>query len=109
MRSLFILLLSLSALAAPAQTQAQRPSAAKIQVQEKAARKISLEFGSEKEIGNLLIVISDKDGQTVFLDNQYRFKGDYNKMIDLAETGAGAYTLKVVRDEDVFVQQIEIR
>jgi|GEM_PF-4039746 len=109
MRSLFILLLSLSAIAAAAQTQPKAAPAPQVRVQEKAARTVSVEFRNEKEIDNLLIVISDKNGQTVFLENQYRFKGDYAKMIDLAETGAGAYTLKIVRDEDVFVQQLEIR
>ncbi|MCW3070366.1 MAG: hypothetical protein JWO44_256 [Bacteroidetes bacterium] len=110
MKFLFVLLISFSTLAVKAQTQSQSASTNKpVQVQEKASQKITVQFGNDKEISNLLIIVTDNKGQTVFLDNQYRFKGDYERTIDLVETGAGAYTIKVVRDEDVYVQQIQIR
>jgi hypothetical protein len=71
-----------------------------------ALQKIDIQFEAETEISNLLIIVSDKKGETVFLDNQYRFKGEYKRSIDMKEYGKGEFSLKVIRDENSFNQQI---
>ncbi|HEX8515980.1 MAG TPA: hypothetical protein VF868_07255 [Bacteroidia bacterium] len=74
-----------------------------------ALQKIDITLNSEKEISNLLVLVTDKDGQTIFLENLYRFKGDYKNSVDLKEVGKGQYSVKVVRDENIINQEIIIR
>lgn len=73
-----------------------------------ALKKVNIQFESEKEIENLLVIVFDRRGETIFLDNQYRFKGKYDQSIDLKEYGKGEFSLKVVRDENMFQQKIII-
>jgi hypothetical protein len=62
-------------------------------------KKVSIEFNNEKEIYNLLVLITDSTGRTVFLDNRYRFKGNYKNTVDFQGEKNGNYKLKVILDE----------
>ena len=62
--------------------------------------KVDIEFTSDKEISNLLILITDSLGNTMFLDNQYRFKGYYKQIVDLKEAKKGNYFLKIIKDDE---------
>jgi hypothetical protein len=72
-------------------------------------QKIDVSFGTEKEIANLLVLVTDESGQTVFLENLYRFKGEYKNTIDLKTHGKGNYYLTVKRDDNIFDKQVIIR
>jgi hypothetical protein len=73
------------------------------------ANKVNITFQSEKEIYNLLVLITDSLGQTIFLDNRYRFKGDYNHNVDFKEYKKGEYTVKIIGDEEKFTKKIDVR
>jgi hypothetical protein len=93
-----------------AQSDVQTSPLREIDVRSDAAQQIlDVRFSSENEIASLLVIVSDKRGETLFLDNQYRFKGEYKRVIDLKEYGKGEFFLKVVRDEDIFDKKITIQ
>jgi hypothetical protein len=61
---------------------------------------VNIEFIADKEISNLLVVLTDSKGNTLFLDNRYRFKGIYKKDLDLTQSGKGDYSLQIINDEE---------
>lgn len=65
---------------------------------DKVKRAIDLSFTINSEVNNLSIIISDDKGQTVFLDDQIFFKGEYKKHIDLENYGNGKYSLVIKGD-----------
>lgn len=71
-------------------------------------RKVDIEFNSDKEISNLLVMISDSLGRTVFLDDQYRFKGKYKQSVELKEEGKGNYFVQIIKDNERFKKSIKI-
>jgi hypothetical protein len=74
-----------------------------------ADRKLDIHFNSDAVIENLLVIVSDSTGQTVFLDNQYRFKGIYARSIDLSGSPKGEYSVKVIRDDDKINKKIRMQ
>jgi hypothetical protein len=62
-------------------------------------KKIDIEFDNTKEIYNLLVLITDSTGRTIFLDNRYRFKGNYRHTVDMTGEKSGNYKLNVTLDE----------
>lgn len=69
---------------------------------------IRVEFGSDKEITNVLVLITDSLGNTLYLDNQYFFKGQYKHHFDMAGAGKGAYTVQVIKDGERIRKKIII-
>jgi hypothetical protein len=61
-------------------------------------RSIAIDFSRPNMVYNLLIHINDSTGTTIFLENQYRFKGHYNRSIDMQKPGKGTYFLEVIED-----------
>jgi hypothetical protein len=57
-------------------------------------------FNAPVEVANLLVLLVDDKGNTIFLDNQYRFKGPYRHVIDLKPFVSAHYQLQVRNDED---------
>ena len=68
--------------------------------------KVDIEFTVDKEISNLLVLVSDSLGNTLFLDNQYRFKGNYKHTLDFKERGKKWYSLKIIKDEEQISKKI---
>lgn len=60
---------------------------------------IQVDVPSQGTIENLLVVISDSAGRTIFLDNRTRFVGTYKRAIDLSQSGKGPYTLCIAKDD----------
>lgn len=71
-------------------------------------RKVNVEFSADKPIYNLLVLMTDSSGNTVFLDNQYQFKGKYRHNIDFAPGKKEKYFLQIIRDNDRFIKEIII-
>lgn len=69
--------------------------------------KVEIGFTADKEISNLLVSITDSLGNTMFLDNQYRFKGYYKQVIDLKEAGKGSYFLKIIKDDEQISKKLK--
>lgn len=78
-------------------------------VNDRMANNVNIAFKAEKEIYNLLVLITDSLGQTIFLDNRYRFNGDYNQSIDFKNYKKGQYTIKIIGDDDKITKKIDVR
>ncbi len=74
-----------------------------------ANAKIDIKFNPQNPILNLLIVVSDSAGKTLFLDNQYRFSGAYKHTVDLNKYGKGVYFLNITNDSERFYQKLTIK
>jgi hypothetical protein len=73
------------------------------------ANKVDIEFSSDKEIYNLLVLITDSLGQTYFLDNRYRFKGNYKHSVDFKDYHKGVYSVKIIGDDDKIDKKINVK
>jgi hypothetical protein len=56
----------------------------------------------------MLVVVTDSAGQTLYLDNRYRFKGPYRHRFDLGSPGKGTYRIEVIRDAEHTRKKITI-
>lgn len=72
-------------------------------------RKVELQFHSDSVIHDLLIVVTDKNGQTIFLDRQHKFKGTYKQEIDLNGSDKGSYSFLVMRGNEEYVKTFNIK
>lgn len=70
--------------------------------------KVKVEFSAGKPVYNLLVLVTDSSGNTVFLDNQYQFKGEYRRDIDINAGKKQKYVLQIIRDDDRFTKEIII-
>jgi len=103
---LFLLLLSTA-------MQAQSPSRAiptdvKI-VSDPDTQKIHIEVSQGQEIINLLVLVVDDSGHTVYLDDKSHFKGTYISEVDLKKEGRGMYDLKIIADKEEIRQKVVMR
>jgi len=60
-------------------------------------KKVNVEFKVDTE-QDLLVIVTDSSGITIFLENQFRFKGVYKKSIDLP--GRGKFNLNVIKENE---------
>jgi hypothetical protein len=65
-------------------------------------KKIKIDFFADKEIGSVLVMISDTLGQTIHMENRDRFKGSYSQTFDLWKQKKGTYLVEVSRDADYY-------
>jgi hypothetical protein len=108
--SILLFFLCLKPFCAEAQSNNTITSDNKIRVTATADnQKIHLQFKADTETGNLLVIVTDKTGETIFIDNHSHFKGEYERDIDLAETIKGEYSICVRNDESIYNEQILIR
>ncbi|MCW3075674.1 MAG: hypothetical protein JWO32_283 [Bacteroidetes bacterium] len=93
-----------------AQVSGARKINANVKVEcEKFSNRVDIEFSALKEISNLLVLITDSLGQTIFLDNQYRFKGNYKIHADLSNNLKGKYTVRIIGDEQKIDRKIDVQ
>jgi len=92
-----------------AQNSSKTKTPDKYKVNVIADRVVNLEFTADKAIGNLLVVLSDNFGNTLFMDCQYNFKGLYKRTMDLSSYGKGDYHLKIVTDEEEVNKKLNIQ
>lgn len=71
-----------------------------------AGEPLKISFTEVKRVDNLLIIVSDSTGRTIFLDNKYRFEGAYNHQLNLSRSGKGKYTLSIIKDREQTVRNI---
>lgn len=60
---------------------------------------VQVSVDNDAPVENLLVVISDSTGQTIFLDNRFHLVGPYVRSIDLSRSGRGPYSLCIAKDE----------
>lgn len=71
--------------------------------------KIEIDFKTDWEIDNVLVFITDPNGNTVFLENKYRFTGKYTKNVDLVSAGKGDFLLTIICDDEEVKRKLIIR
>jgi hypothetical protein len=74
-----------------------------------SGHKLDINFNAGQVVQNLLVIVSDSLGETVFLDNQYRFKGNYIKSVDLSNSPKGEYSVKVISDNEKINKKIKMQ
>ncbi|MBI2722049.1 MAG: hypothetical protein HYX39_07735 [Bacteroidetes bacterium] len=71
--------------------------------------KVKIDFKTDWEIDNVLVFITDPKGNTVFLENKYRFTGKYTKNVDLTPAGKGDFLLTIICDDEEVKRKLIIR
>lgn len=71
--------------------------------------KLDVEFKNDTQVDNLLVIVTDSLGQTIFLENLYRFNGLYKKSIELSNRGKGSFTLHVIKDEERINKKLSLK
>lgn len=71
-------------------------------------RKIEIQFECDQPVNNLLVMVNDSIGQTVFLETKYGFQGAYKHTVNLQPSGKGRYYLKIIKDEIRISRVIDI-
>jgi hypothetical protein len=72
-------------------------------------RSVNIEFDTDKTLSNILIIIVDDLGNTVFLDNQHDFKGTYKCSVDMSTYSKGNYYVRIKTDEEEKQTKLSIR
>lgn len=68
----------------------------------------TISFSCAVIIDNVLVLVHDSRGQTVFLENKNRFRGEYRKELDLNGLSPGDYTVQVYNDNEKLRSHIHI-
>lgn len=68
----------------------------------------TITFSSAAVIDNVLVLVHDPKGQTVFLENKNRFKGEYRKELDLQGLSPGDYTVQVYNDHEKMRSRVRL-
>lgn len=63
---------------------------------------------SMKAADNLLVRVTNAEGETMFLDNQYGFKGKYSKTVPLGVLARGTYTVEISRESEEIIKNVEV-
>jgi hypothetical protein len=58
-------------------------------------KEVVIEFDTDRVLDNVLILIVDGSGNTLFLDNQKEFKGIYKCSVDLSMYAKGNYFVNI--------------
>lgn len=105
-----LLLIALIALAGSLASQTIVKQTTEVKsVPDKVKGKLDVEFRNDKQVDNLLVILTDSAGQTVFLENLYRYKGLYKKNIELPYQGKGFVTLHINKDEERIIRKLSLK
>ncbi len=109
MKNLIYAFLFVISLQCNAQTAATADTNNKLKISVSADRSMQIEFPVDKNVYNVLVLLVDDSGNTVFLDNQYNFKGIYKRNVDLSKSPIGNYYLKVSNDDAVVTKKLSFQ
>jgi hypothetical protein len=71
--------------------------------------RVAIQFNPDRMILNLLVIVTDSIGNTMFLDNQYCFSGPYHRVIELGPYGRGIYFINITNDAERIYRKIIIK
>lgn len=74
-----------------------------------SAGQASIEFSSVETIKDVIMIITDSTGNTVFFEQIEKHSGNYLRTINLKESGRGTYHLKLMRDENIFSASLTVQ
>jgi hypothetical protein len=93
-----------------AQTAAKTQNTRQIStIANKAQKSADISFDVQKEVYNLLVIVTDEAGNTVFLDTRYHFKGAYRKTVDLKEGKGQSFSVQIKNDDEHFTGTLSMR
>jgi hypothetical protein len=69
--------------------------------------KLHVQFNIANEAENLLVMVRDANGDLVYLDTRYHFKGTYEKDIDLGEKKDRSCVLHIAADGKKIQKQLQ--
>jgi hypothetical protein len=72
-------------------------------------QKIVIEVSQGAEISNLLVLVVDDTGHTVFLDDKTSYKGTYRHQVDLKKEKRGTFDLKIIADKEEINKKVVMR
>jgi hypothetical protein len=101
-------LLSAGSLEAQTIAAKNKPSEVSI-VADPIRQKIKIEVNQGAEISNLLVLVIDETGNTVYMDDKSHYKGIYKNEVDLGKKGKGMYALKIIADHEEINQKVVLR
>lgn len=109
-KSLYILCLVIGQQTLSGQTAGARKINDDVKLQcNKLSNNVSIEFSARNEILNLLVIVTDSIGNTIFLENQYRFKGNYKRLINFTSHPKGKYQVKIIGDEQKINRKLDVQ
>jgi hypothetical protein len=76
---------------------------------DKEHQSITIAYDAHDIVYNLLVHISDKSGRTVFLDNRYKFSGNYSRSFDMKKREKGMYYIEIIGDNKHINKQFELK
>lgn len=70
---------------------------------------IQINYQPQGVVYNLLVQVSDSNGHTIFLDNRYKFSGNYLKSFDMKNQKKGVYFVQIIGDDKHINKKIELK
>lgn len=70
-------------------------------------RSVQIEFTADENISNVLVLLVDNSGNTIFLENHNNFKGIYKRTVDLSKSAKGDYYLKITNDDETVNRKLK--
>jgi hypothetical protein len=96
---------TMEAQAIPAKNKASEVSI----VADPIKQKIKIEVNQGAEICNILVLVVDETGKTIYMDDRSHHKGIYKNEVDLGKKGKGMYALKIIADHEEINQKVVLR
>ena len=84
---------------ASAVTLAQKKTQNNLQVNVKPQNRVEISYQPASYPSDFMLLIHDSTGKTVFLENQFRTKQPYNRVVDLSKYGANKYFMQLKGEE----------
>jgi predicted RNA-binding protein len=72
-------------------------------------KEVVIEFDTDQILENVLILIVDGEGNTLFLDNQKNFKGIYKCSVDMSMYTKGNYFVNIKSEGEQKQAKLTIR
>jgi hypothetical protein len=72
-------------------------------------KEVLIEFNSDTVVDNVLILVVDDSGNTLFLDNQKNFKGIYKCSVDMSNYAKGNYFVNIKSESEQKQAKLTIR
>jgi hypothetical protein len=70
---------------------------------------VKIKFSAPSIIYSLLVIVTNQEGNTVFLDARHRFAGVYDKVISVPKSSKGNFVLSIISDEEKISRKISFK
>jgi hypothetical protein len=88
---------------------AQQKTQNNLQVNLKPQNKVEISYQPASYPSDFMLLIHDSTGKTIFLENQFRVKQPYSRLIDLSKYGANKYFVQLKDEEGEIKRTITLK